>query len=372
MKKISSFLGLALAASLLFSCSDDDNKTSAPTGVQVVTRATDIDPAGGESSIELDKPVASAYTSGSWLTVTPEGNMVKLAAPQNASVESRHATVVIKASESDSTVVSITQLGAVMSYEGGNIFCGNAGTEVAKYVRHNQPLSIYSAPSWVDAKVDGDSIRINVLANTTDKARGGYVRFKAGALSDSIAVSQADFSQLKGDYIIGGYDISDGSTAFYNCQLYSYGKLFYMSMPRLKWSWDGSFDENTLSFGMYNATWVGTYQSSYYILALLINSKMAISADQTQQGFFQFQVDEDGTIVAVLSYQDEVGGIVFGACTQQNLNTYQGLLTGFMPAMVIKDDGTAEAKARAQRVMARKAPLRSTVLGKMPQYVKWK
>ena len=62
MKKIFGFLTLALATTALFSCSDDDNNsTTTVDGVQIVTRPSEISPAGGESAIEVNKPVASVY-----------------------------------------------------------------------------------------------------------------------------------------------------------------------------------------------------------------------------------------------------------------------------------------------------------------------
>ena len=201
MKKIFGFLTLALATTALFSCSDDDNNSNTTVdGVQIVTRPAEIAPAGGESAIEVNKPVASVYATNAWLNVTAEGNTVKLSADANSSVESRHSNVVIKASENDSTVISVSQLGLVFHYEDGDVSMGNDGGKFAKFVKHNEPMEIERTPEWATATVDGDSIRVDVSANATGNARGGFVVFKSSAMKDSILISQADFSQLKGDY----------------------------------------------------------------------------------------------------------------------------------------------------------------------------
>ena len=377
MNKIFGFFALALASTLLFSCSDDDNNSSTTAnGVQVLTRATDIAPVGGQSAIEVDKPVTRTYTAdgSAWLTLTADGNKVNLSAPANQSVESRHATVVIKASDTDSTVVSITQLGLVLSYTGGNVVSGNNGKTVAKYVLHNEPLNITKAPEWVNATVDGDSLRLTVQANTTGQPRGGYVYMQSGSMVDSLSVCQADFASLKGDYLIGGYDLQDGQMVFYNCKLYSRGNLYYMNMPDLKWTWDGVFNEDNLTFTCYNGTWIGTYQNSYYIAMLLMTSSGAVYADDTLTGDFQFTVADDGTVGAVLTGtigDESIAGLAFAAFTSQNFNTYQGVLMGFAPAIIIKNDGTASAKAKAERMMRRMAP-RPAALGKLPEFMKWK
>ena len=99
MKKIFGFLTLALATTALFSCSDDDNNSNTTAdGVQIVTRPSEIAPAGGESAIEVNKPVASVYATNAWLNVTADGNTVKVSADANRWVVSRHSKVVTTAS----------------------------------------------------------------------------------------------------------------------------------------------------------------------------------------------------------------------------------------------------------------------------------
>ena len=264
MKKIFGFLTLALATTALFSCSDDDNNSNTTVdGVQIVTRPSEIAPAGGESAIEVNKPVASVYATNAWLNVTAEGNTVKLSADANSSVESRHSNVVIKASENDSTVVSVSQLGLVFHYEDGNVSMGNNGGKFAKFVKHNEPMEIERTPEWATATVDGDSIRVDVSANTTGNARGGYVVFKSSALKDSILISQADFSQLKGDYYFGGYDLTTGQEGYTDAKLYTKNRMYYVQLTNLKWSFDCLYDDKNMTLTTYNATWVGTLNNQY-------------------------------------------------------------------------------------------------------------
>lgn len=382
MKKIFGFLTLALATTALFSCGDDDNNsTTTVDGVQIVTRPAEIAPAGGESAIEVNKPVASVYATNAWLNVTAEGNTVKLSADANGSVESRHSNVVIKASDNDSTVVSVSQLGLIFNYEDGNVSMGNAGGKFAKFVKHNEPMQIERMPEWATATVDGDSIRVDVSANTSGNARGGYVVFKSNALKDSILISQADFSQLKGDYYFGGYDLSTGQEGYTDAKLYLKNRMYYVQLTNMKWSFDCLYDEKNMTLTTYNATWVGTYKNTYYVASMLLSDQGTISADDKITGQFTFNVFEDGTIIAVLGGQydedSKVAGMAFAACTKQNLSTYQGISAAFSPCLLLrlpKDadvETQAKAKARASQMMKRMGANKNPMY-QMPSILKWK
>ncbi len=382
MKKIFGFLTLALATTALFSCSDDDNNsTTTVDGVQIVTRPSEISPAGGESAIEVNKPVASVYATNAWLNVTAEGNTVKLSADANSSVESRHSNVVIKASENDSTVISVSQLGLVFHYEDGNVSMGNNGGKFAKFVKHNEPMEIERMPEWASATVDGDSIRVDVSANTSGNARGGYVVFKSSAMKDSILISQADFSQLKGDYYFGGYDLTTGQEGYTDAKLYTKNRMYYVQLTNLKWSFDCLYDDKNMTLTTYNATWVGTLNNQYYIASMLLSDQGTISADDKITGQFTFNVFDDGTIIAVLGGQydedSKVAGMAFAACTKQNLSTYQGISAGFSPCLLLRlppdadVETQAKAKARASKIMKRMGANKNPMY-QMPSVLKWK
>lgn len=382
MKKIFGFLTLALATTALFSCSDDDNNSNTTAdGVQIVTRPSEIAPAGGESAIEVNKPVASVYATNAWLNVTAEGNTVKLSADANSSVESRHSNVVIKASENDSTVISVSQLGLVFHYEDGNVSMGNNGGKFAKFVKHNEPMEIERMPEWASATVDGDSIRVDVSANTSGNARGGYVVFKSSAMKDSILISQADFSQLKGDYYFGGYDLTTGQEGYTDAKLYTKNRMYYVQLTNLKWSFDCLYDEKNMTLTTYNATWVGTMNNQYYIASMLLSDQGTISADDKITGQFTFNVFDDGTIIAVLGGQydgdSKVAGMAFAACTKQNLSTYQGISAGFSPCLLLRlppnadAETQAKAKARASKMMKRMGANKNPMY-QMPSVLKWK
>ena len=154
MKKIYGLMALAMGVATLFSCSDDD-KSAAATGVQVTSAESTIKAAGGSANVEVDQNIASAYSTEGWLTVDFDGNKLSATAERNNSRESRYSTVVIKASENDSTIVSVSQLGTVFGYSdpAGNVVMDNAGGKAQRYVQHNAEFHVAKAPEWVTTSV---------------------------------------------------------------------------------------------------------------------------------------------------------------------------------------------------------------------------
>ena len=205
--------------------------------------------------------------------------------------------------------------------------------------------------------------------------------FKSSALKDSILISQADFSQLKGDYYFGGYDLTTGQEGSTAAKLYTKNRMYYVQLTNLKWRFDCLYDEKNMTLTTYNATWVGTLNNQYYIASMLLSDQGTISADDKITGQFTFNVFDDGTIIAVLGGQydedSKVAGMAFAACTKQNLSTYQGISAGFAPCLLLRlppdadVETQAKAKARASKIMKRMGANKNPMY-QMPSVLKWK
>ncbi len=194
MKKLALLYTLASAFLLLASCSDGEGEISpSSNAIQVVSAATSLKAVGDAQTITVNKDITKVYTTDSWLSVSSEGKIVNFAAPANKSRESRNANIVIKASETDSTVVSVSQQGLVFSYSDGNVVVANAGGKIAKAVVNNEGFQIMSAPDWVSCSVEGDSLRMNIAENTSDDVRKGFVSFGTGQFKETVEVLQGSF-----------------------------------------------------------------------------------------------------------------------------------------------------------------------------------
>lgn len=303
MKKIYGLMALAMGVATLFSCSDDD-KSAAAAGVQVTSAESTIKAAGGSANVEVDQNIVSAYSTEGWLTVEFDGNKLSATAERNNSRESRYSTVVIKASENDSTIVSVSQLGTVFGYSdpAGNVVMDNAGGKAQRYVQHNAEFHVAKAPEWVTTSVKGDSVYLDIAPNTTGDMRKGQVCMESGNYADTLYVTQASFEEgIAGDYRLYFYnavfDQSSGQiTGFQNVYLpasvYSFGKSCTISIPTAGFSWDCTYDKDNLALNFNSAKQIGVYSKYYPVYMVLFNQDLNYNWSTEPQASYAFDMEE--------------------------------------------------------------------------------
>ena len=296
-------MALAMGVATLFSCSDDD-KSAAATGVQVTSAESTIKAAGGSANVEVDQNIASAYSTEGCLTVDFDGNKLSATAERNNSRESRYSTVVIKASENDSTIVSVSQLGTVFGYSdpAGNVVMDNAGGKAQRYVQHNAEFHVAKAPEWVTTSVKGDSVYLDIAPNTTGDMRKGQVCMESGNYADTLYVTQASFEEgIAGDYRLYFYnavfDQSSGQiTGFQNVYLpasvYSFGKSCTISIPTAGFSWDCTYDKDNLALNFNSAKQIGVFSKYYPVYMVLFNENLKYNWSTEPQASYAFDMEE--------------------------------------------------------------------------------
>lgn len=296
-------MALAMGVATLFSCSDDD-KSAAATGVQVTSAESTIKAAGGSANVEVDQNIASAYSTEGWLTVEFDGNKLSATAERNNSRESRYSTVVIKASENDSTIVSVSQLGTVFGYSdpAGNVVMDNAGGKAQRYVQHNAEFHVAKAPEWITTSVKGDSVYLDIAPNTTGDMRKGQVCMESGHYADTLYVTQASFEEgIAGDYRLYFYnavfDQQTGQiTGFQNVYLpasvYSFGKSCTISIPTAGFSWDCTYDKDNLALNFNSAKQIGVFSKYYPVYMVLFNQDMKYNWSTEPQASYAFDMEE--------------------------------------------------------------------------------
>lgn len=292
-----------MGVATLFSCSDDD-KSAAAAGVQVTSAESTIKAAGGSANVEVDQNIVSAYSTEGWLTVDFDGNKLSATAERNNSRESRYSTVVIKASENDSTIVSVSQLGTVFGYSdpAGNVVMDNAGGKAQRYVQHNAEFHVAKAPEWVTTSVKGDSVYLDIAPNTTGDMRKGQVCMESGNYADTLYVTQASFEEgIAGDYRLYFYnavfDQSSGQiTGFQNVYLpasvYSFGKSCTISIPTAGFSWDCTYDKDNLALNFNSAKQIGVYSKYYPVYMVLFNQDLNYNWSTEPQASYAFDMEE--------------------------------------------------------------------------------
>lgn len=370
-------MALAMGVATLFSCSDDD-KSAAATGVQVTSAESTIKAAGGSANVEVDQNIASAYSTEGWLTVEFDGNKLSATAERNNSRESRYSTVVIKASENDSTIVSVSQLGTVFGYSdpAGNVVMDNAGGKAQRYVQHNAEFHVAKAPEWVTTSVKGDSVYLDIAPNTTGDMRKGQVCMESGHYADTLYVTQASFEEgIAGDYRLYFYnavfDQSTGKiTGFQNvyvpASVYSFGKSCTISLPQQGFSWDCTYDKDNLALNFNSAKQIGVFSKYYPVYMVLFNQDLKYNWSTEPQASYAFDMEEmNGQMVKYGTLKGTVlGSPVMGWLSvlaqgkPLSDNTAMQVLYLWLDPMLIEDTTTEqEAKALTQLTPLKEARL---------------
>lgn len=365
MKKIYGLMALAMGVATLFSCSDDD-KSAAATGVQVTSAESTIKAAGGSANVEVDQNIASAYSTEGWLTVEFDGNKLSATAERNNSRESRYSTVVIKASENDSTIVSVSQLGTVFGYSdpAGNVVMDNAGGKAQRYVQHNAEFHVAKAPEWVTTSVKGDSVYLDIAPNTTGDMRKGQVCMESGHYADTLYVTQASFEEgIAGDYKLYFYnavfDQQTGKiTGFQNvyvpASVYSFGKSCTISLPQQGFSWDCTYDKDNLALNFNSAKQIGVFSKYYPVYMVLFNQDLKYNWSTEPQASYAFDMEEMngqmikyGTLKGTVLGSPAMGWLsVLAQGKPLSDNTAMQVLYLWLDPMLIEDT-TSEQEAKA-------------------------
>lgn len=354
-----------MGVATLFSCSDDD-KSAAATGVQVTSAESTIKAAGGSANVEVDQNIASAYSTEGWLTVEFDGNKLSATAERNNSRESRYSTVVIKASENDSTIVSVSQLGTVFGYSdpAGNVVMDNAGGKAQRYVQHNAEFHVAKAPEWVTTSVKGDSVYLDIAPNTTGDMRKGKVCMESGNYADTLYVTQASFEEgIAGDYRLYIYnavfDQSTGQvTGFQNvyvpASIYSFGKSCTISLPQAGFSWDCTYDKDNLALNFNSAKQIGVFSKYYPVYMVLCNQDLKYNWSTEPQASYAFDMEEMngqmikyGTLKGTVLGSPVMGWLsVLAQGKPLSDNTAMQVLYLWLDPMLIEDT-TSEQEAKA-------------------------
>lgn len=370
-------MALAMGVATLFSCSDDD-KSAAATGVQVTSAESTIKAAGGSANVEVDQNIASAYSTEGWLTVDFDGNKLSATAERNNSRESRYSTVVIKASENDSTIVSVSQLGTVFGYSdpAGNVVMDNAGGKAQRYVQHNAEFHVAKAPEWVTTSVKGDSVYLDIAPNTTGDMRKGQVCMESGNYADTLYVTQASFEEgIAGDYKLYFYnavfDQTSGQiTGFQNvnvnASIYSFGKSCTISLPNAGFSWDCTYDKDNLALNFNSAKQIGVYSKYYPVYMVLFNEDLKYNWSTEPQASYAFDMEElngqmlkYGTLKGTVLGSSVMGWMsVIAQGKPLSDNTALSVQYLWLDPMLIEDTTTEqEAKALTQLTPLKEARL---------------
>lgn len=225
MSKIYSILFLAAGVLGFTSCSDDtDNPYDTPVTISVVKSNVSFEARGGQGTISFTSTsTPTVTTTKSWCVAQVAGDSVVVTVPQNNTINDRSAMVTIH-NGTDSVNVPVTQFGAFVQVgDGSGIGVTTDEAFSQKYsIDSNVDIQLVSAPDWVNAVIENDSLTVNVEPNNTGNLRFGYLNFKANDFAYSVKVVQADFDKdIAGSYRLYYKMQADGNYSRTNVTLSS-------------------------------------------------------------------------------------------------------------------------------------------------------
>lgn len=343
-------LFITLGSFFLASCSDDDDNV-VDDGVKVLSAETSFDANGGTKEISVNKNISKAYAADNWLSVETKGSSVAVSTGQNVSNESRHTTVVIKASETDSTIVNVSQLGSVFVIEnvGDIVLSSNAATSMSYSMKHQLPVEVSVSDEWISVNAGEDNLKVDVAENNSGHLRHGWVAYACGSIKDTINVVQYDFNEdIAGNYYFG-FTQASGKAGAVLAQLGKTSTGYALNFPALGYAIPVSFDAKKCQLSLAAGSYLGDYDYNgytLYIYDVLGNSSTgSISWDPSDKMDASFDYDEENGTYAIFegSGVDFLSLFAFSEKEPSEDAEFGSLLNMFFPYMQ-KLEASASAK----------------------------
>ena len=359
---------MAALALTLAACSSDDFEPKV-SSIQVTSAQTSLEAVGGSCQINTTQPIASAYAQDGWLTVSTSGNVATVSAAANEALESRNTVVVLKAANNDSTVINVSQMGAVLIFDNPELIgTDNAGATYAYPVRHNLPVSVDTGADWVTSQVTEDSVYITVQPNSTSHVRSTTVLVSCGERTDEVDVIQAEMEDnLLGNWALVAYELNrDGELeqSMYPVTLAQAGETtMTMRLTSFNFTLGLEFMPNYGAVTLPNAQYVGRY-ASYYVFNLesydYQGTEITVDASRYLLGFLQYDPDlADGVFEG--TYADLMGEdtdlMIFFAFNNRKMSSEAmvgNLLSLYYPTLVKLDDASAARGSHQNQALLRK------------------
>lgn len=197
MKKYLNMMLALSGAVLLYSCSTqepDGSQYAASPSIEIVSKDDVFPSEGGTGTIVVNtRETVTAASDRTWLTVSVSGRSIYLTATENETLESRYASVSIKAGDAASEI-TVQQFGMTSElmwessydfpYGGDELSLGFSESGVIR-------VTVPEGKDWISVDVEDKVLTITTSPNAYKASREGKVRFSAGEKVREIGVVQA-------------------------------------------------------------------------------------------------------------------------------------------------------------------------------------
>lgn len=197
MKKYLNMMLALSGAVLLYSCSTqepDGSQYAASPSIEIVSKDDVFPSEGGTGTIVVNtRETVTAASDRTWLTVSVSGRSIYLTATENETLESRYASVSIKAGDAASEI-TVQQFGMTSElmwessydfpYGGDELSLGFSESGVIR-------VTVPEGKDWISVDVEDKVLTITTSPNAYKASREGKVRFSAGEKVREVGVVQA-------------------------------------------------------------------------------------------------------------------------------------------------------------------------------------
>lgn len=365
----------------LYSCKDNptDDMIQSNRQLKVVSvTGTTFKAAGGEDTLTVDKPITSAYANVDWATlkIDKATNSVFVTAASNSSKQSRHTTVVVKSSPTDSVIVDFDQYGYVFATSLPQALLLSDKAQAQTYTMEvDTPPTVASTADWLKATVDGDKLSLEAEENATGHPRNATVTITTSNGSTYTSnVTQAEFNKdIAGEYyLLDGDSLAAGITSGTMVDLRENktgAKELYF--PQLALSMSVAWKDASSTLTLAGGTPMGPFvmgKTTYYLFADMtatdgyvywdnsVTYSATIAYDENSKATMG-EFKDDGTIDA----NTQVNGFSIDAFkdNEASNDNYAGGLMSFGNPILIKADEESGAKSLRRSAKAfHKAPLK--------------
>lgn len=227
------YLLLTVAVITFAACSSDDDTTPTASTITVVHSDLLFEPQGRTGSVEVNATgTLHAQTNADWCRATTDGMTVYITVEPNMGLEGRTAILTLTAADA-SLQLPVQQRGAAIgSIAVSDYHASMEGGHVAFYIRHDLPIEVTTDEDWLHPTIQGDSLLLDIDANTTRFIRRGTIRYVCGGYSKELNVAQYDINTVLGTYYLGG-DMGGAATGFY-FNLVQRDGAYYMNFFRME------------------------------------------------------------------------------------------------------------------------------------------
>ncbi|SFG04155.1 BACON domain-containing protein [Prevotella sp. KH2C16] len=351
MKKIFGLLGFVLGLLVFAACGSDDidNPYAKVSSISVDSASVLFQAAPGTGVVTVTAPngITKVVSEQPWCTTTVNGNVVTVQVEGNSDMLGRSSLLTIYSGE-DYAQVTVQQMGFIFALDASSIVSGDDAATLSYGMNANADVAVSTSADWITASLGNGTLEVKLTANTTGHIRKGYVYYEAGALKDSVSVTQYDFDKdIAGNYRLLYRETENATELYYLNAVVSRDSI---SLPDLGLRLPASFDESGISINFQCGQYCGQYGSYYVYTAFSLGGGYwtAYYTTTTAWGVFDYDNEAGYQYCAIDQSTSSRGftGFTLRACSEQNFSadTELGALIDLYSPLLQKVDGAGGAK----------------------------